>query len=125
MQARNIPARNAFGEAAIQERQLNVSTDDGEPNKTQHGRATNKNDLDIVDDRHILAIGEGDIMKLAVLTKDVRLFEQVRECFHEDRFTCDIFHDDISLIRGIKRAAYDLILLGADMDCAKENPVFS
>lgn len=64
-------------------------------------------------------------MKFAILTKDVRLFEQVRGCFHEDRFTCDIFHDEISLIRGIKRAAYDLILLDADMDCSKENPVFS
>lgn len=64
-------------------------------------------------------------MKFAVLTKDARLFEQVRECFHEERFSCDIYHDDISLIRGIKRTAYDLLLLDADMDCAKENPVFS
>lgn len=64
-------------------------------------------------------------MKFAVLTKDARLFEQIRECFQDERFSCDIFHDHISLIRGIKRTAYDLLVMDADMDCSKENPVFS
>lgn len=64
-------------------------------------------------------------MKFAVLTKDVRLFEQVRECFRDDCFSCDVFYDEISLIRAIRREAYNLILLDADIDYQNANPVFS
>jgi DNA-binding response OmpR family regulator len=64
-------------------------------------------------------------MKFAVLTKDVRLFEQVRECFREECFSCDVFYDEISLIRAIRREAYNLILLDADAEHQSGNPVFS
>lgn len=64
-------------------------------------------------------------MKFAVLTRDVRLFEQVRECFRDDCFSCDVFSEEVSLIRAIRRGAYNLILLDADIEYPTGNPVFS